>query len=247
MAVSMASSALCRGLLLVLLSILACSVSVKSQPAPQAGTELSCSIMVWGEQDYEWNVTKISKNKRGQVIKNYTSHCMQSVRLARQRCGGKALNFVPTQFWKWDDPLTKEPLRLCYKTNKGDDQVPVVCDDFVDWFPENRTKGFNQWWKYYKGMKGCFITAIWEGFTEIKVTPHLDDGTGGGGWRNTLGLDPWKEHEGWSYVDIMLKPLSRALHEAMADTNTTGKIKVMMTLQGEMNYALAAYPDPGWV
>jgi hypothetical protein len=93
----------------------------------------------------------------------------------------------------------------------------------VNW---NATRSNQLLYRFYKGMKGCFITAIWEGFTTIKITPHLDDGLGKGGWRNVLRLNPVQKLEGYSYNDIMLRPLLRALNESIVQTNTTNSTKV---------------------
>ena len=48
-----------------------------------------------------------------------------------------------------------------------------------------------------------------------QVSPRLDDGCGLGGWRNGLLFDPFKKYGEWSYMDIMVDPLIRALRTAM--------------------------------
>lgn len=54
------------------------------------------------------------------------------------------------------------------------------------------------------------------------MSPRLDDGCRLGGWRNGLLFDPFKKYGEWSYMDIMVDPLIRALRTAMTpDTKVT--------------------------
>jgi hypothetical protein len=48
------------------------------------------------------------------------------------------------------------------------------------------------------------------------VAPHLDDGLKRGKWRNMFHFDPlWKDPNGYSYWDIMLKPILDAANEVL--------------------------------
>lgn len=48
------------------------------------------------------------------------------------------------------------------------------------------------------------------------VAPHLDEGLKRGKWRNMLHNDPfWKDPNGYSFWDIMQKPILDAANEAI--------------------------------
>jgi hypothetical protein len=51
---------------------------------------------------------------------------------------------------------------------------------------------------------------------DVAITPRLDDGLERGGWRNALVFDPLARYGGYSYYDIMLKPIASALSAVMA-------------------------------
>lgn len=70
------------------------------------------------------------------------------------------------------------------------------------------------------------------------MSPRLDDGCGLGGWRNGLLFDPFKKYGEWSYMDIMVDPLIRALRTAMTpDTKVThppgSTLQAAMCVEGE--------------
>ena len=65
----------------------------------------------------------------------------------------------------------------------------------------------------------------------------MDDGLNNGQWRNAMLIDPLKKYGGYSYHDIMIKPIADALAAAMAP-NT----KVWFALQGEMSAMVTKYP-----
>jgi hypothetical protein len=62
---------------------------------------------------------------------------------------------------------------------------------------------------------------------DIAVTPHLDDGLEYGGWRNALNFDPLVKHAGFSYYDVMLRPIAAALNAVISPDT-----QVWFALQG---------------
>lgn len=77
-------------------------------------------------------------------------------------------------------------------------------------------------------------------FDEVLIAPHLDDGTKTGHWRNMLLMDPEKKDKyGFSYVDIMIKPILSAVK---AVYNTPGK-RFLFGMQGEMGGTVFFHPD----
>lgn len=73
-----------------------------------------------------------------------------------------------------------------------------------------------------------FLHAHLQGL-DIAITPHLDDGLEYGGWRNALVFDPLAKYSGFSYYEVMLKPIAQALN-AVIDPTT----QVWFAMQGEM-------------
>lgn len=48
----------------------------------------------------------------------------------------------------------------------------------------------------------CFKYAFERGIVRISITPHIDDGNGLGGWRQTIVFDPIVKYGGYSYNDV---------------------------------------------
>jgi hypothetical protein len=65
-----------------------------------------------------------------------------------------------------------------------------------------------------------------QGF-DLAITPHLDDGLELGGWRNALVFDPLAKYGGYSYYEIMLKPIASALSAVI-----TAQTQVWFAMQG---------------
>jgi hypothetical protein len=151
-----------------------------------------------------------------------TSHCIEEVGRVRQNCGGTKLNFVITQFWI--DKSNNGTIDS-FSTKVGLNVVPVNTSNLAI---------------FTEGMTECFAAAIQMGFTTLEVTPHVDDGMGRGGWRNTLIMNPLRRYDGvYSYYDIMIKPLVTALISAVGEMPN---ISIYMSMQGEMNAMLWRYP-----
>jgi hypothetical protein len=156
------------------------------------------------------------------LLKNGTNNCIQEVVRVRDFCGGTKINFVPTLFF----------------VDKNQDSVPeyFATKEGLTYYATNQTNMIN----FVRGMRACFKRTLQEGFQLIEITPHLDDGTGGGQWRNTIIMNPLAKYDGtYSYYDIMIKPLVYSLKRAMEDTIVK---PVNFALQGEMNQMLISYP-----
>ena len=61
------------------------------------------------------------------------------------------------------------------------------------------------------GLQWCLAKAV-ELDLDISITPHLDDGLEMGGWRNALVFDPLAKYAGYSYYDVVLRPIASALN-----------------------------------
>lgn len=69
--------------------------------------------------------------------------------------------------------------------------------------------------RWQSGLERCFRAAVQQGFTRLHVLGHVDpvhpvlyrDTT----WRNLLLFSPLKKYGGYSYDDVMIKPVIRAL------------------------------------
>lgn len=178
--------------------------------ATQAKTEISCSVFLYGEND--WYINPLTKQ----------SKCINQVARVREYCGGSKLNFVPTLFWfDYNNDMVPE----AYGTKFN-----------LDYILANDTNI-----KIYRdGMSKCIQYAIQQKFTTIAVTPHLDDGSGKGGWRNALILNPLQKYDGkYSYYDVVIKPLVDAFKFA---TGTNTNVQIYFAMQGEMNLMVWKYP-----
>lgn len=156
------------------------------------------------------------------LLKKGRNNCIDEVLRVRELCGGTKINFVPTLFF----------------IDRNKDYVPesFATKEGLTYYATNETNILN----FVRGMRACFKRAIRENFQVIEITPHLDDGTGGGQWRNTIVMNPLYKYDGtYSYYDIMIKPLTFALKTAMTATQ---EIPVHFSLQGEMNQMLISHP-----
>jgi hypothetical protein len=175
-----------------------------------AKVEVSCTVFLYGENDWLINP------------KTHTSNCLNEVLRVRNYCGGSKLNFVVTQFW-FDNNGDMMPNG--FGTKNGYNYVAI-----------NPTK-INA---FRSSMTTCIRYAINQKFTTLAVTPHLDDGSGKGGWRNALVMNPLQRYGGkYSYYDIMIKPMVDALKGAIGNNKN---IHIYFSMQGEMNLMLWKYP-----
>ena len=91
---------------------------------------------------------------------------------------------------------------------------------------------------YENSWKACFKHAL-ESHVGVTIVPHLDDGGTKTMWRNRVKFDPEKNYDEFSYADIMIRPLARALAEALGSQ----KVPINFYLEGEMGASLFAYPE----
>jgi hypothetical protein len=91
---------------------------------------------------------------------------------------------------------------------------------------------------YENSWKACFKHAL-ESHVGITIVPHLDDGGTRNLWRNRVRFDPEKNYDDFSYGNIMIRPLVRALAESLGSQ----KVPINFYLEGEMGASLFAYPE----
>lgn len=178
----------------------------------QSHVEISCSAFLYGDNDWKVNTTVVP----------IASNCINEVLLVRRNCGGTKINFVVTQFWL--DALRNGNI-TGYGTKYGEYVVPI-----------NNTLVSSM----VRGMYACFLTAVANGFTTLEITPHVDDGSNTGAWRNTLSMNPLQKYDGvYSYYDTTVQPIVLALNAVLKSNPNT---KVYLSLQGEMNLMLWKFP-----
>jgi hypothetical protein len=157
------------------------------------------------------------------LIENRTNNCVTYVQRVREFCGGDRINFVPTLFFVDND---NDDIPEYYSTKQG-----------LVYYEINNTNTQN----FKEGMAVCFKEAISQKFKVIELTPHLDDGTGKGKWRNTIIMNPLEKYSGKSsYYSAMIQPLLHAFFTATNNKKTS--INLNFALQGEMNRMLMYHP-----
>eukprot|EP00775_Hariotina_reticulata_P004880 gene4880-5125_t len=135
--------------------------------------------------------------------------------------GSTKVNFVFTHFYV-DANKDFVPEHYCFKPGTAEECVRFTAADIAVW-----TQAFIP----------CLQYAVGQGF-DIAFTPHLDDGLGSGQWRNAMLIDPLRKYGGFSYTDIMLKPLADAMAAVLAP-----QTRVWFAMQGEMGLMVFKYPD----
>jgi hypothetical protein len=152
-----------------------------------------------------------------------SNRCVEMVERAATYRQSKIM-FVPTAFWvqTGDGPIDF----YCY--NRYQDQNGKFhCNAADD----------GQIAKFKTSMQRCFQKAVDAGLS-IALTPHLDDGTGQGRWRNLLVFDPLEKRQGYSYADTIIYPLVDALNAV-----TKEETKVYFGMQGEMSATVFRHPQ----
>lgn len=152
-----------------------------------------------------------------------SERCVQMVDRASKYKQSKIM-FVPTLFWvqTGDGPID----HYCYDRHQ-DSSGRFQCDAADD----HKILAFKN------AMQRCFKRAIDAGLS-IAVTPHLDDGTGQGRWRNILNFDPLDKRSGYSYVDAVIYPIADALNAVAAD-----QTDIYFGMQGEMSATVFRHPS----
>lgn len=172
------------------------------------------------------------------------SRCLDMVWRARRLSRSNKINFVPTHHWiPRDDGFGVS--RFCYMhKNPGIPNTVTTAngmycspwnDDLIQEFEDT--------------MTSCMAEAIRQGFTPY-IRPHLDDGLAKGIWRNGLMFGPNYVYGEYSYKQIMLDPLAKALNRALAQVAAENKLwprqdlnrpVVYIALQGEMSATIMRY------
>jgi hypothetical protein len=82
------------------------------------------------------------------------------------------------------------------------------------------------------------IAAVAQAGLDLSIIPHLNDGASAGFWRNGLIFDPLAKYNGYSYWEVVISPLARAI---LAGAGAA--IKVEFSLQGEMGATVFNHPE----
>ena len=92
---------------------------------------------------------------------------------------------------------------------------------------------------YEQAWTQCFKVAA-QNNIKVTIMPHLDEAADSEGlWRNHMKFDPLKKYDHYTYDEIMIRPLVRALEAAsFGDTD-----RVDFFIQGEMGATLFTYPQ----
>ncbi len=88
-----------------------------------------------------------------------------------------------------------------------------------------------------KGHWANCLHAATERNLDISVYVQIDDAGKSNLWRNNLKFDPLEKHNGYSYDDILIKPLAELAAKIVKPTNS-----IEFSLQGEMGATLAFQP-----
>ncbi|KAF6262006.1 hypothetical protein COO60DRAFT_1625174 [Scenedesmus sp. NREL 46B-D3] len=163
------------------------------------------------------------------------SQCELLVRRAAKH-GGRRLQFVPTHYWYEAKNLQYAP-NTCHADNWSlQNKVEYYCQKH-EWNSDCRPFDQGALDTFRRGLTDCFKVAA-SLFDEVLIAPHLDEGLKRGKWRNMLHFDPlWKDPNGYSYWDIMLKPILDAANEAFPAGKT-----FLFGVEGEMGGTVLSNP-----
>ncbi|DBA69464.1 TPA: hypothetical protein ACH3X2_012806 [Trebouxia sp. C0005] len=177
---------------------------------------LSSSIVLVGAQDY--------------VLQGHTSRCTEMVDRAAGQTNSR-LNFAPVLFWVDRTVKTPTPSQTS-KISYFCFQRYVQSDGALTCQPATQTDID----AFQAGMQACFARAVQHRMA-IHISPQLNDGTGQAAWQNLLNLNPLTRYEDFSYIEVMLYPLARAVNGAVQEGT-----QVYFTLQGQMGSSLFYHP-----
>lgn len=180
--------------------VLLCTAAAAPGSAAKRASQISSTVILF-------NMNEIDTASTGDG--DFTSQCISTLYKAAES-GSNTVNFVNTQYWSYNISDKNHVQFYCYKEHYERD----TCIEF-DAAAIVRFK---------RGMRNCFRKAVEMGM-DISLTPHLDDAFGLGAWRNALIMDPTAKHAGnnteqggFSYYDIMLKPLAQALNAVISNS-----------------------------
>ncbi|GBF98347.1 hypothetical protein Rsub_11241 [Raphidocelis subcapitata] len=147
------------------------------------------------------------------------SECAQMARRAMEG-GGRTVNFVVTGYYRTDG--ADRLVDLGFKASQRDRQLrPFTADAAA---------------RFGAGLADCMRLAASRGFG-LAVHVHLDDGGGGGTWRNALQFDPFTQYGQLSYWEALVRPAALAVRAA-----NVAKAPALLSLQAEMGATLFYYP-----
>ena len=127
-----------------------------------------------------------------------------------------SVQFVISVYWQnanksaiWSDHFQVK--NYCYKLGDKGSCIPITSpEQIVD---------------FQSQIQVCFQRAVERGL-DFMITPHLEDGSQSGFWRNGLIFDPLEKFEGFSYQDILIAPIAKALKAV------NPKSKISFSMQG---------------
>jgi hypothetical protein len=208
----------------------------------RAGTQLSSSAILFYGEEYE----PAGSSRCTSILQEAAKH------------GSKRVNIVPTLYFVGQS--TEGTPGVCNPDNWRLNveleyfcQYPTYTSACVALDPESIAR-------FQVGFQACLQDAVNLGFTEVLISPHLDDGTKTEHWRNMLLFDPLQaESSGNSYWGIMLQPILQAATavafpsttEDNSNTTTTTSSSsssgpsaksIWISLQGEMGCTLWTAP-----
>jgi hypothetical protein len=188
--------------------------------AQQKSVPLNSSVLLFNEWDLD--------------------RCEQQVKKAIG-LGNRTINFVPTLGYQFNS--SKEATIYCLPRRDG--SCHVITNELVELFSSK--------------IKRC-VAPLLESSIHVSFVPHLDyaskvqglpkvenrqhekamgeDGVNTAYWRNFLIFDPLKSYNGFTYEEIMLRPLFEASKPHLAKG-----LRVQLALQGEMGATTFSYPQ----
>ncbi|KAI8470137.1 MAG: hypothetical protein J3K34DRAFT_459022 [Monoraphidium minutum] len=205
-------------------ALLALLLAAAAAPAPAAakGVQLSSSVMVFENSQF-WS-------KCDTLLAAAATH------------GSRSVNIVPTFYWI--DSRFRGLPRTC---NPDGWAVGSRVDSYC--YQHAGQEGCQPWNRkelseVTRGLTSC-LTKAFDLFDEVLVSPHLDDGTRTGHWRNLLIFDPLeKDAYGFSYDDIMIRPITRAARAALSKARPGAAPKTLwFGMQGEMGGTVFHHPE----
>eukprot|EP00877_Chromochloris_zofingiensis_P008388 jgi/Chrzof1/3802/Cz13g09110.t1 len=195
--------------------------------AAAGGVPMSSSVILFYNCEYELHY--------GQNI----SQCSLLLRRAKQQ-GSDSVNIVPTHYW-----VDKSEIGIPNRCNPDMWRLNSKVDNYCALYEYDKpctpfTAPIVQ--LFQRGFQTCLKEAYDLGFN-VLISPHLDDGTKKGWWRQMLLFDPLKKDTyGYSYWDIMLQPILKSVNAVFKDPKRT----VWFGLEGEMAATLFWYPK-SWI
>jgi hypothetical protein len=190
-----------RVVLFASIIVLFCKAAAASVSAAKTPSQISSTVILF-------NMKEIDTSSTGDG--DFTSQCISTLYKAADASGSNTVNFVNTQYWSYNISDKNYVQFYCYKEHYERE----TCIEF-----DAAAVG-----RFKRGMQNCFRKAVEMGM-DISLTPHLDDAFGLGAWRNALIMDPTAKHAGnnteqggFSYYDIMLRPLAQALNAVISNS-----------------------------